>query len=351
MQISNENVLFRNQSNIRRNITLSGGIDTDKFEFQTWTYVLMICIGICIFVCDCVTCIAMSRTSRIPFATRFLTCVSLIFDSVFISVIIILTIIKFALGIHLNSYLQEVCVELCRLCIALSWITITLMTIERVICLNFPLYYTTVFDKQRLQVCFSTVLLSCGTLKLLLRYVVVPLYYALPMDFLVLSADLDINTWYLCVCIVVTSVCYVNIHCIIRKKRSHDSTMMSQIHFMASHSSFSSTNASRVLFVIFLSLHIPLFFTYLYTDLISKNNWRRYLPLIWMLIMCVVNPITYAWRYMECRYVLFRMVDRLLGICAPTVLSMRIEVFNIIVSKNKLQVHPKEQTTINSIMP
>lgn len=304
---------------------------------STLANVTVFLIGCLVFLSDACTSVAMVRTRRVPFPTRLLTSVTLLCNCVFM-LMFVLTFLPVGGEIDFYRVLRCICTEIGRLCIAMPWVAMALMSLERVLCLNWGIYYSRYVTKDRTWKLVTGVLGIISVLKLLIRFIVVPLYRHQDLNFLHSCGDLQINVYILTVCLLISSPCYVNIYVIIQR---HTKNMkLNLVHgltkYEALNKSYKSTRAVSVLFVIFIVLHLPVLITLISLHFVeTMYDLGRFLVFISVLLMCGTNPVLYAWRFKECRFIMKSFINRKFGLFAKSVESMRIEIYNIVVSDRR----------------
>jgi hypothetical protein len=94
---------------------------------------------------------------------------------------------------------------------------------------------------------------------------------------------------------------------------------------------FVSTRNITCIIAVFQLVHIPLLISVCINMFKENNGENTSISFIFMLIMCAVNPVLYAWRFKECRYVMFRFVCKACNIFDKRIEVMRMELYSITV--------------------
>lgn len=306
---------------------------------STLTNVIVFLIGCLVFLSDACTCVAMVHTRRVPFPTRLLTSVTLLCNCVFMAMFM-LTVLPAEGEVDFYPQLRCIGTEIGRLCIATSWVAMALMSLERVLCLNWGIYYSRYVTKDRTWKLVTGVLGIINLLKLLIRFIVVPLYRRQDLNFLHACGDLQINVYILTVCLLISIPCYVNIYVIIQRhmKNMKFNLVEGLTTYEALNKSYKSTRAVSALFVIFIVLHLPVLITLIsFHFMDTKYDLGRFLVFISVVLMCGTNPVLYAWRFKECRFIMKSFINRKFGLYEKSVERMRIDIYNIVVSDKRRQ--------------
>lgn len=291
--------------------------------------------GFIVFLCDTVTCVAMARTKRVPHTTRILTCTIFFCDGTYV-LLFLLAFITSRAGLQTDELVISLVSEIGRICMTVTYVSIALMSLERVFCLNFGNYYSRYINNKT---SYTFVFITLGgtvVLKLLIRYVFIPLYKNSTFDFVENSGDLKINLCVLGVSLAISIACYVNIYVIIRSHSRRMKTIRVRGAVTSAvivSRSYYSTRAVRVIFAFFIAIHLPLLITLIAHNSKADDSFSRFLVLASVITMSGTNPILYAWRFKECRYILKSFFYKRFGLFADSISAMRIEVYSIVINE------------------
>ena len=357
------NKQYRDNLNKKHKImTMNGSTETNnrtfvnltserKVVYQTASLIISLAvflIGIVVFLSDSLMCLTMMRTKRVPFATRFLTCTTLVCDAVYV-LIFLIGYIVLQPGVEVTAVVVSVATETARLCMGVSYVCIALMAVERAFCLNFGHFYSTHFNNELAYKVLMFIVGAFLAFKLTLRYAILPLATNNNFDFVENSGDLKINLSTLAVCLLISIACYVNIYVIIRRH----TRQMKTVHVRGNANgvrlvsrSYYSTRAARVIFVFFIVLHLPLLLILSVRHSQTKDNISRFLVLACMIITCGLNPFVYAWRFKECRFIIKSFISVRFGIFTNSVASMRVDIYNIVLNEGPSRATRSEGSTM-----
>lgn len=276
------------------------------------TNVLVVVFSTVIFLSDFLTCLAMMRTQRLLFPVRLLTSITLICDSlwVFLFLVGFLTSWTRREG---NTIVGCVFSQIGRLCVMISWVAVGLMSVDRVLCLNMGIYYYKYFAPKTAMKYIIGCLCFCVFVKLLARYIIVWLH---DFDYKYACSALKFSMYILGICLGVNIPCYIDIiFIIIRHVRRQKNNCPSRGALL--NKTLRYTRAISVLFVVFVVIHLPVLIVFITANV--NNAMENFVMMISVLFMCGANPIIYAWRFKECRFVIKSLFSRYLGICSNNV--------------------------------
>jgi len=296
---------------------------------------LVFIIGFLVFFSDVITCASMMCTKRVPYATRFLTSLTLMCDATYVLVFLVAYVSAMIVNKQ-NEVAVSLLSEIARICMSTSYVCISLMSVERVLCLNFGSYYSKHFNNNKAYTYLSIVVSSFLLTKLSIRYIIIPLLTDGNFDLVKNSGDLKITLLVLGISLGVSITCYADIYVIIRRHTRHMNThhvrgIVSNRQIISR--SYYSTRAVSVIFIVFIVLHLPLLVALFVHHSRSDNVSARYLVLVSGIITSGVNPILYAWRFKECRFIIKASIHKQCGIFTNSVNAMRIDIYNIVINE------------------
>ena len=299
----------------------------DKNTLNLLNKMMLMFLVMIIFITDIFTCVAMKRTKRVPFATKLLTCLTLSCNAIFTSLMLIGSVVS-VFTIDVSDVVTSFFSEFGRICITISWLSVTLMSMERVLCLYFPNFYARKASNKNIAVFTSVVICVFVFFKLFLRYLVVHMMESDEFDFVEATQNLQINTWILGTCLTISFACYIAIFVVV--KRHVRSVSDIQPSWRTATSSYTSTKSITCIFAVFGFLHAPLFIALVIINVRRDSLLFVQLVLVFMIIMCTVNPMLYAWRFKECRLVMLTMIASRCGFCKSKIQEMRMDVYSIV---------------------
>ena len=294
---------------------------------NNFTRIIFATFAFLVFFLNVFTCLVMKQTKRVPFAAKLLTCISLICHSVFI----LACGLASALDLQgLGNYSRAISIEAGRICIVISWIAVILMSLERVLCLYHPYFYSRKANNRNITISVAVCIGISLCLKLTVRYAVVPFFKFEEYDFVKATENVTLNTWILSTCFVVNTICYIAIFLMVRKQIKFAKDIRPSWEVFSKSRAFVSTKNISCIVCAFQLIHLPLVVTMI-TEHITKGSTNTYLVAIFMLIMCAANPVLFAWRFRECRLIILNYVN-ILNLLDIKVQRMRIEIYNIVES-------------------
>ena len=254
----------------------------------------------------------MVKVKRLPFATKFLSCVNVTLDCVFVSILVVAPPYNSIFG--QNDTVTNTGKRIGTLAIAGSWLCLAMLSVERFLCLSYPNEYMRLVSKRRVVLASLVPLGVLWAAKLCARYITIPAVYrqmGYPVD---VTHHMNILTWILGICITICLLCNGQV---LRIVNQHKRQMVAQASTVGGDAKevkplrgYKSTNMSWILNGLFLGLYLPLFFV----KVIKSNNINaatmNSVEFLLMLITCVVNPLVYAWRLREFRYHLLALFGR-----------------------------------------
>jgi hypothetical protein len=221
-----------------------------------------------------------------------------------------------------------------KLCIVISWLTVTILSLERVICLYFPNWYTRNANKRNIIACLAVCTIVIVLIKLILRYVILVLLRNEQFDFVKATSATSQNVYFLGIFLAINTVCYIATYLLVKKHARLIRSTVGKGSTSSVSRTFISTKNITCITTVFQLVHIPLLICLL-LPFKGEAYRQTYLTMIFMLIMCAVNPILYAWRFKECRYIMFKLLISGCGIFSKReyfnnkVESFRMEVYDI----------------------
>lgn len=295
-----------------------------RYSAATSGIMYIICV---LFLCfNILSFLSMRRCIRIPYSCKLLTCSMCLCDAVFITIVLAGMFLN---GVEVNEIIRSLFKEIGKVCIVVSWLTMTLMSVERMLCLYFPNSYAIYSTKRNMKYVTLATLGVCVFLKLFTRYIVMPVYNQKKMDFVEDTKDLNINTYILGACLFINIICYAAIFHVIRQ---HVNRMkqVAPIHWINATSSYSSTKSVCSIFFVFFAFHFPLFIALIFRHSQNEATNARFLSFTFTLIMCGIHPVLYAWRFKECRYYTLLFFSKKMRICEPQLNRMKVDVYHIV---------------------
>jgi hypothetical protein len=271
------------------------------------------------------TLVGIILTRLIPFAAKLLICITLLGNSSFLVTCILAYVIGF-----LKEIPGAVSSEVVRVSAVVSWLAVTILSLERVFCLYYPYLYSRKADERNITkfvvVCISFVV----CIKLSLRYLVIPTIKQEGLDFIKATKSPDLTTYFLAVFIFINSVCYIATFFVVRKHVR----AIEGIHTLANQSTyrrrhFTSTGNIVCIIAVFQLVHVPLLISFCVLSFKEDGARNTNVSAVCMLIMCAVYPALYAWRFRECRYVMLKVLSKLFPMLNQRIEPMRLEVYNI----------------------
>ena len=309
---------------------LDRGITTNnvtRIVFATFSFL--------VFFLDVFTCYVMIQTKRVPFAAKLLTCISLICDSIFSFICAVASVIN---GQGINNISRSIFIEAGRICIVISWIAVTLMSLERVLCLYHPYFYSRKANNRNITISVAVCIGISLCLKLTVRYAVVPFFKFEEYDFVKATENVTLNTWILSTCFVVNTICYIAIFLMVRKQIKFAKDIRPSWEVFSKSRAFVSTKNISCIVCAFQLVHLPLVVTMAIKH-ITNDSTNTYFVVIFMLIMCAANPVLFAWRFRECRLIMLNFFN-IFNLFDLKVRTMRVEIYNIIeYTKKNVNMH------------
>ena len=162
-------------------------------------------IALVILTGQIITFYGMIKLKRLPFATKFLICLNLALECCFNVILIIATPVNRIFG--QNDTATDIGSQIGRLGMSGSWLCLTMLSIERFLCITYPNKYMRIVSKRRVVFVSLTCLLFLWTVKLCTRYIIKPgiyRYFGLSFE---MSEDTDILTWILGICMITCLLC------------------------------------------------------------------------------------------------------------------------------------------------
>jgi hypothetical protein len=210
-----------------------------------------------------------------------------------------------------------------------SWLSVTILSLERVTCLYHPYFYTRKANERNITK--VVILCICLTLciKLSARYLFIPAIKQNKFDFLHATEDGLLNVYFLAVCIFINTACYIAIFLVVKRQMNAVGSLRTTGNQSTSRRHFVSTRNIACIIAVFQLVHVPLLISLCVLAFKENGASNTNLTAICMLIMCAVNPVLYAWRFKECRYTMLRFVGKFCNVFDNRIEAMRIEVYNI----------------------
>ncbi|XP_060589395.1 uncharacterized protein LOC132744653 [Ruditapes philippinarum] len=285
----------------------------------------VMCLVLVILMCDVFTIVSIISTKRIPFAPKLLISITLICNSLF------LVICMIAHGAGFTKPISwAILTELVRIVTVVSWTSVTILSLERVMCLYHPNLYTRIANKRTITKVVIVGICLTLCIKLSVRYLLIPLIMDDEFNFIQATKNSELIICFLGACLFINTVCYIAIFRVVKKLMK----VIESLHITGSQSTdkhFVSTRNITCIIVVFQLVHNPLFISVCVNAFTENNSGNTRISALFMLIMCTVNPVLYAWRLKECRYVMFRFVGKAFNIFDKKIEVMRIEVYDITV--------------------
>ena len=291
-----------------------------------------------VFVCvtlitDIFTCGAIKVTKKVPYATKLLTCVTLACDSIFLSLVLFGAVLQVRTSEAYEIW-NAVFSQAGKVCIVVSWLAVTLLSLERVVCLYFPHWYALNANKRNIKVFVAVCVLITVIVKLFIRYVILASIREGEYSFVTATQTSSLTVYFLGIFMVINTICYTASFRVVRKHSQLIERMLGHFRSSASSGMFVSTRNITCIIIVFQLVHVPLLIS-LTLPLHGEGSRKTYLTLVSMLIMCAVNPILYAWRFKECRFVMVKCLLSAFGFFtngeyfSNRIEKMRMEVFGI----------------------
>ena len=304
-----------NVNNTTETIANYSALDADNANIQpVWGQYGGITSVVALFILtgQMFTLYGMVKLKRLPFATKFLSCVNLALDCLFVIILVIAA--PYNNIFEQNDTVIHTGKRVGSLAMAGSWLCLAMLSVERFLCISYPHEYKRLVTKRRVVIASLVSLGVLWTVKLCVRYIIIPTVYQKFGDSFDVTQETSILTWILGICV---TICLLYNGQILRIVNQHKRQLLAQTSVIGGEAKvmkplrgYRSTNIIWILNGLFLGLYLPLFLVKVIKSSTISTATLTSVEFMCMLTTCAVNPLVYAWRLKEFRYHLLALFGR-----------------------------------------